>query len=113
MEFRTRDSELADFERLWSIDQKCFAPGIAYSRRELAWYMRERGAFTLVGEARATPRSRWRAVAFVVGQTVRSKIGHIVTIDVLPDARRTGIGTRLMAEAEERLKKRGCEAMVL
>ena len=113
MEFRTRQSELADFEALWSIDQKCFEPGIAYSRRELAGYMRQRGAFTLVGETRETERSRWRAVAFIVGQVVRGKLGHVVTIDVLPQARRTGIGKRLMAEAEERLKGRGCEAIVL
>ena len=113
VEFRTRESELADFETLWSIDQQCFDPGIAYSRRELAWYMRQRGAFTLIGESRATLRSRWRSVAFIVGQTVRGKLGHVVTIDVLPEARRTGIGTRLMSEAEERLRQRGCEAIVL
>ncbi|MGH9521265.1 MAG: GNAT family N-acetyltransferase [Terriglobales bacterium] len=113
MELRTRESELADFEALWSVDQKCFEPGIAYSRRELASYMRQRGAFTFIGETRETARSRWRIAGFLVGQTVRGKLGHVITIDVLPQARRTGIGTRLMSEAEERLTKRGCEAIVL
>lgn len=113
MELRTRDSELSDFEGLWIIDQRCFEPGIAYSRRELAWYMRQRGAFTIIGETRETSRARWRMTGFVVGQVIRGKLGHIVTIDVLPQGRRTGIGTRLMSEAEERLRKRGCEAIAL
>ena len=104
---------MSDFEGLWNIDQRCFEPGIAYSRRELAWYMRQPGAFTIVGETRETSRSRWKMVGFVVGQVIRGKLGHIVTIDVLPQGRRTGIGTRLMSEAEERLQKRGCAAIAL
>lgn len=113
METRLRDATKEDFAELWRIDHECFQPGIAYSRRELQWYMNLRGAFTIVADGRETPRSRWQIVGFVVGQQPRRGLGHIVTIDVLPEARRERLGTRLMTEVEERLKAHGCETIFL
>ena len=75
--------------------------------------MRLRGAFTIVGESRETPRSKWKIVGFAVGQQPRKGLGHIVTIDVLPEARREKLGTRLMEEIEKRLKDGGCENIFL
>src|ERR1700686_1118790 len=49
--FRIRQFEQADFEALWRIDQSCFDPQLAYSRPELAFYIRRPGAFTLLAEA--------------------------------------------------------------
>ena len=48
--FRIRQFEKADFDTLWRIDQACFDPQLAYSRPELAFYMRRPGSFTLVAE---------------------------------------------------------------
>jgi len=39
--------------------------------------------------------------------------GHVITIDVLPEARRSGLGSRLMAAAEERLRALGCSVVFL
>lgn len=39
-----------DFETLWQIDQRCFLPGIAYSKHELASFLRQRGAVCIVAE---------------------------------------------------------------
>lgn len=113
MEVRIREATPDDFTELWRIDQLCFETGIAYSRRELAWYMKLRGAFTIVGEARKGPRDKWKIVGFAVGQQPRRSLGHIVTIDILPEARRTGIGSRLMQEIETRLQVDGCETIFL
>ena len=113
MDVRIREATTEDFDELWRIDQECFEPGISYTRRELAWYMNLRGAFTLVGETRKTVRSQWKIAGFSVGQQPRRGLGHIVTIDVLPDARRTGLGTRLMHDIEARLKVDGCETIFL
>ena len=55
MLFRVREFRPSDFETLWRIDQGCFAPGISYSAQELRYYIRRRGAFTLVAEAEETP----------------------------------------------------------
>ncbi len=113
MEVRLRDAAKQDFDELWRIDQQCFEPGISYTRRELAWYMDLRGSFTLVGETRTSARAKWKISGFAVGQQPRRALGHIVTIDVLPEARRSGLGTRLMKEIESRLQEEGCETIFL
>src|SRR6266568_9104721 len=51
VEFILREFKREDFEILWDIDQKCFPPGISYSRIELAAYIRHRGSLTLVAES--------------------------------------------------------------
>jgi ribosomal-protein-alanine N-acetyltransferase len=116
--FSLRDFHKADFETLWHIDQQCFAPGISYSRPELAAYIRMVGAFTLVAEAivqadevpssRAGDRPPGPAIlGFVVGSLNLRRPGHIITIDVIPEARRSGVGSGLLNAAEERLQSAG------
>lgn len=102
-----RPAHPQDFEELWRIDQECFEPGIAYSRFELAHYMRRRGAFTLLAE-----QSPGSVAGFIVAET-RAAVGHIITLDVLAKARRMGLGSRLMAEAEEKLRTAGCSGAYL
>lgn len=110
MEFVLRDFRTEDFEVLWSIDQKCFPPGIAYPRRELAAYIQRRGSFTIVAEAAATPSA---IAGFIVAEASRRGVGHIITIDVLPDSRRSGLGSKLLAAAETRLRQAHCQTVVL
>lgn len=111
MDVRIRDYAAADFETLWRIDQACFEPGISYSRKELAWYMKLRGAFTLVGEMRVG--SEWQPAGFMVAQQAKAELGHIVTIDVVAEARRSGLGRKMMEIAEARLRAAGCTAIFL
>ena len=112
--FSIRDFRREDFETLWSIDQRCFPPGIAYSRFELALYIKRSGSFTLVAErpTDGNPPSR-RIAGFLVAEAGRKGVGHIITIDVLDDARRTGLGSLLLSAAEERLRSMGCKGVVL
>jgi [ribosomal protein S18]-alanine N-acetyltransferase len=95
-----------DEEALWNIDQQCFVRGISYSRRELGYYLRLQRGFTLVAEREG------KIVGFVIVDH-RQKRGHVITIDVLPEARRFGLGARLMTAAEERLRALGCSMVVL
>ena len=92
------------------MDQICFDPQLAYSRPELAVYMRRPGAFTLVavspsGEAQNGTISE-KIVGFIVAEA-RRRAGHIITIDVLPETRRSGIGSSLLQAAEDRLRQAG------
>ena len=112
MEFSLREFRPADFETLWSIDQTCFPAGIAYAHEELAAYMKRRGAFTLVAEL--SERSRNSIAGFIVAEgNRRGGVGHIITIDVLPEHRRAGLGSKLLSAAEERLRREGCKTLVL
>jgi ribosomal-protein-alanine N-acetyltransferase len=110
VEFSLREFRTEDFEVLWRIDQKCFAPGIAYPRRELAAYIQRRGSFTIVAELAPGPDA---IVGFIVAEASRRAVGHIITIDVLSDSRRGGLGSRLLVAAEERLGQVPCNTVVL
>ena len=102
-----RDFEPEDFETLWRMDQACFPAGIAYSQQELKAYIRHRGAFTLV----AIDAGGGKAQGFIVAH--RGPTGHIVTIDVDPGTRRSGVGSALLQAAEERLHAAGSHAVGL
>ena len=117
VEFTLRDFQPQDFEGLWEIDQKCFAPGIAYSRFELAAYIRRRGAFTIVAELLEDGSEKSIAKGliggFIVAESSGRGIGHIISIDVLPEYRRSGLGSKLMSVTEDRLIKLLCHAVTL
>jgi len=109
--FILRDFHNPDFETLWHIDQQCFSPGISYSRPELAAYIRLLGSFTLVAETWNSDQPR--IVGFVVATSNRRRQGHIITIDVLPDVRRSGVGSTLLSAAEDRLREAQCVTVKL
>ncbi len=131
MPFTIRDFQPADFDTLWRIDQDCFPPGISYSRTELKFYMRRRRSFTLVAVdaapsaiATTVPDSRKDgkhspAIApagiagFIVAEADGRGHGHIITIDVIAAARRSGVGSLLLTAAEDRLQAAGCPSVEL
>lgn len=97
----------ADFETLWQLDQRCFPAQIAYSREELAYYLRNKTAIHLVA---------WdedRIVAFILGHLDRRGFGHIVTLDVDPANRHSGLGTMLMKALEEKFRRADCRSILL
>jgi len=102
--FAIRDFRPDDFETLWRMDQECFPPGIAYSRAELKAYVRHRQSFTLVADD-------GKIAGFIVAHSAPT--GHIITIDVLPAARRSGVGSMLLQAAEERLRAAGSKGVGL
>ena len=120
MPFRIRPFRNGDFEILWKIDQICFDPQLAYSRPELAYYMKRSGSFTLVGEGdrHSTVNGESQILGFIVAELGgRPKqgnwSGHMITIDVVPAARRSGIGSALLDAAERQLTEAGATSVVL
>jgi len=107
--FIIRDFQPDDFDTLWRIDQDCFPPGISYSRPELKAYMRSRGSFTLIAVNDATSNSSRSAAAdssvagFIVAGADDRGWGHVITIDVVKAARRSGVGSLLLQAAEDRM----------
>lgn len=120
MRFTVRDHRPEEFETLWSLDQACFEPGIAYSRGELKTYMLRPAAFTLVAdsEGEALPRnggnpSANSVLGFLVAERSRRGIGHVITIDVRAEARRHRVGSALLEAAESRLRAAQCHMVRL
>ena len=134
--FTIRDFQAADFDLLWRIDQECFSPGISYSRAELRSYMRRRGSFTLVATTLVATGDAGPIVAdadtgksekcssaiasspgvvggFIVAEADSRASGHIVTIDVVRTARRSGVGSLLLRAAEDRLRSAHCGSVEL
>ena len=101
-----------DFERLLEIDTACFVEGIAYSEREMRYFLRQPSSIRLVGEEEREGKPR-EIQGFIIADHFRIRrsqqsMGRIITIDVLPEARRTGLGSRLLDAVEEELKKLDC-----
>jgi|SRR5271165_678739 len=107
-----RQYRAADFDRLWRIDQLCFPPGIAYTQMDLSGFVTRRKAITLIAESTQGAGFEGCMVGFAVAQPIR-KIGRILTLDIVPEARRFGLATQLMSECETRLRACGCEQVIL
>jgi [ribosomal protein S18]-alanine N-acetyltransferase len=105
--FVIREFKPEDFEVLWRMDQECFPPGVAYSKRELKEYVRHRGSFTLA----ASDADTGTIAGFIVAH--QAPTGHVITIDVIAEARRSGVGSRLLQAAEDRLLAGGSSAVGL
>jgi len=105
--FVFRDYALRDFDALLRLDRECFVEGIAYTEDEMSKFLHHRGAFTIVAEDAAG-----RIVGFVV-TLVQKRFAWIITIDVHADARRSGLGTRLMQAVEQRLAEKEVIAVLL
>jgi [ribosomal protein S18]-alanine N-acetyltransferase len=89
--------------------------------------MRRAGSFTLVAEStdelgkkqrsakplNAAEHNGRETAGFIVAEAHPRAAGHIITIDVVPDVRRHGVGSLLLGVAEERLRSGGCLAVEL
>ena len=115
VEFILREFKREDFEILWDIDQKCFSPGISYSRLELAAYIRRRGSLTIIAESADAKGGAQSPgiVGFIVAEVDRRGMGHIITIDVRAAGRRFGVGSGLLAAAEDQLRAVRCPGVRL
>jgi ribosomal-protein-alanine N-acetyltransferase len=112
VDFVIRPFRPADFDRLWEIDQTCFAPGIAYTQMDLTGFITRRKAITLVAEYPPGSELAGAIAGFTVAQPIRN-IGRILTLDIMPNARRMGLATLLMRECEAELRAGGCAQVFL
>ncbi len=90
-----------DFEAAYRLDQACYPPGIAYSRYALQEFLSLRGARAWVAEENGS------LVAFIIARHVGRGHGYIITLDVRQDQRRRGLGSQLLATAEDWLRAEG------
>ncbi len=121
VEFRLRDFRSTDFEAVWRIDQQCFAPGISYSRLDLAAYLRRPRAFALVAvSAEAEQISPgWQTNPHRTSSDSSSPnreaaaTGTSSLSTCFPRPARAGVGSRLLLAAEDRLRAANCHSVIL
>ena len=106
MPLRIRAFAPEDFDALWQIDAQCYAPEIAYSRRTFRAFLRLPGAECLVAEENGA------LVGFILTDR-DGPAGHIITLDVAPQARRHGIGSALLEAGHQSLASHGVREVML
>jgi [ribosomal protein S18]-alanine N-acetyltransferase len=109
--FALRPTVDDDFPTLYALDHACFAPGIAWSKAELHYFLRYPGNVGVVAENESR-----RIVGFAIAGRQRrggALLGRLITIDVDPALRRQGIGHILLEEMEKQLRGAGASAMIL
>jgi [ribosomal protein S18]-alanine N-acetyltransferase len=111
--FTLRSYVPADFEKLYEIDQACYEPEIAYSRRELRNYLRFPGAECVVAEDAASRKGLDVKISGFCMSARQRGWGYIITIDVLNEYRRQGLATLLLDEVERRLREKKVREVAL
>ena len=91
-----RHATKADFPVLLEIDTESFPAETAYDSNELAYFMNQTGAETIVLEHGGVV-----AAFLIVEVDQKNKTGTVVTLDVRENYRRNGYGSRLLQRAEE------------
>jgi [ribosomal protein S18]-alanine N-acetyltransferase len=99
--------ERRDLAALHAVDQACFPEDIAYDLPDLDAFISHRNSETWVA---VVGRS---IVGFLVAALEAGRVAHIVTIDVLAEYRRYGIGSLLMATAERWASAKGMRKVYL
>lgn len=89
-----RQYEARDFGGMYKLDQACFPPGIAYSKWSMQYFLNLPAAACLVAEEGK------QIVGFILAEQ-NPPLAHIITLDVSPAKRRTGLGTALLNEMEK------------
>ena len=64
-------------------------------------------------ERSATVAATLAIAGFIIAHPVRGKAGRILTLDIIPEARRMGLASLLMQECEQRLRDFGCTEVYL
>jgi [ribosomal protein S18]-alanine N-acetyltransferase len=107
VKFALRPYDSCDFDALYTLDRACYPPGIAYSRSMLRWFLKQSGANCIVAEDAGA-----KIKAFVLVEA-EVRVGHIITLDVAAECRRSGLGTELTVAAENALAMNGVREIEL
>jgi ribosomal-protein-alanine N-acetyltransferase len=106
-----RGFQRRDLAGLHQLDQVCFPAEIAYSKKELKYFLTHPRCSCWIAQ-----QADHELAGFVILERARRSgrpTGHIVTLDVDPAERRRGLGTLLMHTAEEQMKQEGVTLMSL
>jgi [ribosomal protein S18]-alanine N-acetyltransferase len=101
-----RQYDVKDFLLLFKLDQKCFPPGIAFSKTMFRHFLTRSGAECLVAVDE-------KEIAGFMLTEENPPLGHVMTLDIAESHRRKAIGSLLVRESENNLWFRGVRTMLL
>jgi ribosomal-protein-alanine N-acetyltransferase len=101
-----RQYEARDFGALHKLDQACFPPGISYSKFSLQYFLSLPAADCLVAEDGKT------IAGFILAET-NPPLAHIITLDIAPKYRRSGLGSKLLTEMEKHFRYKEVQSVLL
>ena len=104
---KIRHSGAEDVRVLLEIDQICFPADIAFSHDEIASYLSHAKSIAWVAERAG------RILGYVMAHIEDDLFAHVITLDIIPEARRQKIGTTLMNRMHKELRQRGVNVFVL
>jgi ribosomal-protein-alanine N-acetyltransferase len=107
MPLRIRNFRDSDLETLCEIDRLCFPEDIAFTRSELDFHLKHPKSITRVGERLG------RILGFVMARIETPPCAHVITLDVVPEARNCSIGTLLMKTLHRELRREGIGIAIL
>jgi ribosomal protein S18 acetylase RimI-like enzyme len=96
-----------EFPILHGIDQICFPEYMAFSRAELRFFLQSRFSVARVAELTGA------IVGFAAGWSEPGPDAHVVTLDVIREARRQRVGTMLMQALHDEFRSRNHAQAVL
>lgn len=101
-----RDATTNDIDALLALERACYPSEVAWGRAEYRPLLAH--GVCLVDEVDGT------IVGFIGAFTHRGwSVGNVATVNVRPDARRRGVGARLLAACEARLREAGMLRVLL
>lgn len=107
MNLRLRTATAADAAACFDLDQRCFEPDIAYDRETIDLLCKQ-GRVVLIAE------NDGRMIGFAAAERDdQLPNGLLITLDVEPEWRRRGVGSRLLNEVETRLRELGVATIYL
>ncbi len=106
-----RDYRESDVERMFRLDESCFAEEFRFDRRAMRGFAERRGAITVVAVGGDGELAGFAIVQ--VEKCAGGRQGYVVTLDVAAEWRRRGLAGALMAEEERRAGAAGAGWMAL
>jgi ribosomal protein S18 acetylase RimI-like enzyme len=103
-----RTVSLHDFERIVELERACFKGDLAYSRRQLRHLVFSANSTALVEESQGVIRG-----FIIVLYRTGTSVAGIETVNVDPVFRKQGVGSRLLAAAEEDIRRNGAQRIRL
>jgi ribosomal-protein-alanine N-acetyltransferase len=95
-------------DEILKLNMRCFKSGENYTKYTFTYLLNEPNCLSYRA---VTPNEQMVGFVFVIADEVGT--GHVTTIGVAPEHRRRGLANKLLRHAEEALRKRGVNTVML